>query len=246
MSSPETLHLHVFASLQELGEAAAEYVADVSAAAVAAHGRFTVAFSGGSLPKILCPPLAQLPVGWPAWHVFFADERYVPPDHPESNYQLVREQLFEHVAIPESQIYQLDHTLPLEQAAQTYQHTMSRVFNLKPPRVPAFDLILLGMGEDGHTASLFPGHALLAETTRWVAPVSNSPKPPPERITLTLPVINQARHVAFITAGAGKSRALQQVITDTASDQILPAQRVQPAGQLHWFVDQPAATGLTT
>jgi 6-phosphogluconolactonase len=241
-------NLHTFATLEQLAQAAAGYVAQLSAQATAERGRFTVALSGGSLPKILCPPLAAEPlrgqVDWSSWRVFWADERCVPLTDPDSNYRLAREYLFEQVDIPPGQIYPLDDTLNPAAAARAYQAKLAEV--LQPPagQRPRFDLILLGMGEDGHTASLFPHHPLLRETERWVAPIFDSPKPPPERITLTLPVINKARQVAFITAGAGKAGALAQVMKAEAINP-LPAQMVQPVkGELHWFVDEAAATSL--
>jgi 6-phosphogluconolactonase len=237
--------LKIFSSPEAAGEAAANYVADLSAEAIAARNRFTVAFSGGSLPKLLCPPLVAEPlrsqINWTGWHVFWADERHLPLTHADSNYRLVREELFEHVDIPPDQIYPIDDTLAPEATAIAYQAVLNRVFD----RLPRFDLILLGMGEDGHTASLFPHHPLLNESKRWVAAVLDSPKPPPERITLTLPLLNNARHVAFVTAGASKADVLSQVLETETSSGSLPAQRVQPAaGDLVWFVDQAAAANL--
>ena len=205
------------------------------------RGRFTVAFSGGSLPGLLCPGLVNEPlrstVAWPAWHVFWVDERCVPLTDPLSNYRRLREQLLDRVAIPAEQVHPVDTALDPETAARAYQADLVRTFRSAPDEWPRFDVILLGLGEDGHTASLFPGHALLRETRRRVAPVFDSPKPPPERITLTLPVLNQARHVTFITAGAGKAAALARVWGPDNAPKTLPAQLVQPVrGQVTWFV----------
>jgi 6-phosphogluconolactonase len=258
------LNLHIFPNLQQLGQAAADHVAQFSAEAVAARGRFIVALSGGSLPKILGPALvAAGQMDWSAWHVGWADERCVPPAHPDSNYNVAKAYFFDHVSIPPDQIYNPDTTLDPAATAAAYESTLAQLFfnlpnfqppfgrNLPspPPRLPAspplprFDLILLGMGEDGHTASLFPGQPLLHETNRWVAPIFDSPKPPPERITLTLPVINNAHHVIFIAAGAGKAEILPRVFAPNSQ---LPASLVQPiAGDLHWFVDEAAAGQLT-
>jgi 6-phosphogluconolactonase len=180
-------------------------------------------------------------VDWSTWHVFWADERCVPLTSPDSNYRLARKYLFDHVNIPPAQIYALDDSLDPAVAATAYQETLAQVFQ-PASDLPRFDLILLGMGEDGHTASLFPNHPLLNEIERWVAPIFDSPKPPPERITLTLPVINNARQVIFLTTGAGKAEALSQISKNTDR---LPAGMVQPAnGDLHWFVDEAAAAGL--
>ncbi len=248
------MSLHVFADSQELGQAAAELVARLSAEAVSARGRFSVALSGGSLPKLLGPALTAPPlkdqIGWPIWHIFWADERCVPLTHPDSNYLLARQYLFDSLPIPPAQIYPPDTTLPPAQAAAAYESTLAQHFNLQPATyrptnlpLPVFDLILLGMGEDGHTASLFPDHPLLNETTRWVVPIFDSPKPPPERITLTLPVINQARAVMFLVTGAGKAEALHQALV--IKDGSRPAQRIQPTlGELYWLVDQAAAASL--
>jgi 6-phosphogluconolactonase len=241
--------LQILSSKRELGQAVASLVAGLSAQAVSDRGRFTVALSGGSLPKIVCPPLVSEPwrsqIDWSAWHVFWADERCVPLDHPDSNYYLARQQLFDQVKISAAQIYPIDDSFEPEITAKAYEAVLKEFFKPGPGRPPRFDLILLGMGEDGHTASLFPDHPLLDETSRWVAPVFDSPKPPPERITLTLPVINQARHVAFVTAGAGKADVLAQMLASDELAEKLPAQLVRPTeGELFWFMDEAAAAKL--
>ncbi len=242
------MNLHIL-PLAELTKAAAGYVAQVSAQAIAARGRFLVAFSGGSLPGLLFPLLADEPlraeIDWKAWHVFWSDERCVPLTDRDSNYRLAREHLFEHVAIPSAQIYTVQTALDPASAAKGYQTTLLQVFQPAPGQLPAFDLVLLGMGEDGHTASLFPHHPALKETERWVAPISDSPKPPPKRITLTLPVINNARHVAFLATGDGKAGILRRVFKEKALPGTLPAQMVQMVhGELHWFVDTDAGREL--
>lgn len=247
----EDANLHIFSTRAALAEQVARYIADLSAQAVADHNRFTVALSGGSMPEILGTGLTAEPqrsqIDWPAWHVFWADERCVPLTHPDSNYRLAREQLFDYVDIPEAQIHTIDASLEPEAAAAAYQAELAQVFGPASGQPARFDLILLGMGGDGHTASLFPGHPLLNETERWVAPILDSPKPPPARITLTLPVINQAKNVAFIVTGQGKADVLAAVL-ETASParpSSLPARLARPAdGALHWFVDEAAAGRL--
>jgi 6-phosphogluconolactonase len=209
-----------------------------------------VALSGGSLPKLLGPPLVAEPsraqVDWSAWYVFWADERCVPLTDTESNYRLAREYLFDHVSVPAEQIYAIDDSLGPGTAAIDYQAKIARVFQPAPGQLPRFDLILLGMGEDGHTASLFPNHPLLNEAERWVAPILDSPKPPPERITLTLPVINNARNIAFMVTGAGKAGILTQALAIDAPSGTVPSHMVKPVrGELHWFVDEAAASGLS-
>ncbi len=234
---------HIFATPPELGQAAAAYVAQLSAQAIAQRGRFMVALSGGSLPKMLGPALVADQIDWSSWHVFWADERCVPLSDPNSNFSAARQYLFDRVNIPPAQIYPLDDTLiPAAAAAAAYQARLAEVFQVAPGEVPRFDLILLGLGEDGHTASLFPHHPLLREKERWAAAIFDAPKPPPVRVTLTLPVINQARQVAFVAAGVGKAAALAQVFKNITSPARLPAQMVQPVnGEVCWFVDEAAA-----
>ncbi len=243
--------VHILPDEPTLGRAAAGYVAQLSAQAIAGRSRFTVALSGGSLPRLVGPALAAEPnrsqIDWAGWHVFWADERLVPLDHPDSNFRLAREYLFNQVNIPVAQIYPLDDSFEPAATARTYQALLAQLFQPEASQPPRFDLILLGLGEDGHTASLFPHHPLLTETSRWVAPILDSPKPPPERITLTLSVINQARAVAFVAAGAGKATILAQVLETEAPAGALPAQLVRPSdGDLVWFVDEAAAARLTT
>lgn len=239
-------NFHIFQTTPQLGQAAAEHVAYLSEQAIAKRGRFTVAISGGSLPKLLFSPMMDEPlrseIDWSKWHIFWADERCVPLTDSESNYRLTREYLFDHVDIPPSQIIPIDDTLDPVAAAADYQNKVAQIFNPPPGQPPRFDLILLGMGEDGHTASLFPNHPLLRETKLWVAPILDSPKPPPARITLTVPVINNARQIIFMATGMGKIQALTTIIKGNSN---LPAELIQPTdGELHWFVDNAAAAGF--
>lgn len=249
MALRSDLNLHTFATTSQLGQAAVAWIAGLSSRAIAGRGRFTVALSGGSLTKILGPALVTEPIrsqiDWSNWHVFWADERCVPLEDADSNYRLAREEIFEHVPIPGEQIYTLDDSLDPAPAATLYQTVIAHVFKPAAGQWPRFDLMLLGLGEDGHTASLFPNHRLLNETQRWVAPIFDSPKPPPQRITLTLPLLNNARQVAFITAGAGKAAILPHILETGASASPLPARLVRPtAGDLHWFIDEAAAAQL--
>ena len=208
-----------------------------------------MALSGGSLVEMIAPGLLEYSrksaIKWPAWNVFWADERCVPLTSPDSNYGLAQQHLFRHVPLLETNIYALEEERGSEGAAEEYERFLHAFFAPPPGRFPRFDLILLGMGEDGHTASLFPGHSALDETRRWVVPLSDSPKPPPGRVTLTLPVINHARNVIFVTAGAGKAPALAKVLCPGPRGKGLPAQRVFPIdGNLQWFVDADAAEQL--
>ncbi|MCS7261593.1 MAG: 6-phosphogluconolactonase, partial [Anaerolineae bacterium] len=159
----------------------------------------------------------------------------------------VRTQLLDHVDIPTAQVYPVDTGLKPAAAAHAYQTALAQVFRPPAGEIPRFDLILLGLGEDGHTASLFPWHPLLHEKERWVAAVHDAPKPPPERVTLTLPVLNRAREVVFIAAGASKAAAVAGVFAPHESAEALPARLVRPpSGRVTWFVDQAAATQLQT
>ena len=204
-SNPEIV---IHPNRESLSVGVSSHVALLAAQAILKRKRFYIALSGGSLMEILCPPLVTKPlrdeINWSGWHIFWADERCVPPTNPESNYGLANQQLFRHVNIPFNQIHPLDSTLGASEAAEAYQSTMNKVFQPRAGRLPRFDLILLGIGEDGHIASLFPNHPLLNETRRWVATIFDAPKPPPVRVTLTLPVINNARHIVFVAARCRK------------------------------------------
>lgn len=176
--------------------------------------------------------------------VFYADERVVPLDHPDSNHLACTNLLFSKVPIPSENIHAIDPTFlnDLEELSDAYEKELIREFAQKDSaRFPIFDLVLLGMGPDGHTASLFPGHALLTEEDRWVAYIEDSPKPPPKRITLTYPVINHASRVVFVAAGKEKVDTLSSVLDHPEAG--LPSARVKPVfpGQLYWFVDDAAA-----
>ncbi len=239
---PSSQKLRVFPSKTTLSEQVIQFIAQISAKAINQQGKFTIALSGGSMPKLLTGLASEPSIDWSAWHVFWADERMVPLDHPDSNFRSAQEHFLGTVTIPPHQIYPLDASLNTTEAAKAYQAKLAQVFQPTAGQMPRFDLILLGMGEDGHTASLFPNHPLLNETELWVAPIFDSPKPPPERITLTLPLINKAHQVAFITTGSGKAEALEQVFQTGEVDQVLPVGHIQPTdGELIWFVDTAAA-----
>jgi len=195
-------------------------IVQVCVRALAARGTFTIALSGGSLPSFLSTvndafQAAGVHPQYERWHVILADERCVPLDHPDSNMKAIREHFLSKVSIPESQCHAIDETLLLnstESVADTYQKVVEEVLKISGGLL---DLALLGFGPDGHTCSLFPGHALLSETTKLVAFIEDSPKPPPQRITLTFRVLNaQTRHVVFCGAGASKSDILKAVFSN--------------------------------
>jgi len=183
------------------------------------------------------------------WWVFFVDERNVPHDSADSNYKGANDALLGRVGIPQEQIFAIQEHLPVDQAATNYE---GRLLGLDPsvlPRTPdhspVFDLILLGIGPDGHVASLFPNRPETAVTKGWVLPVSNSPKPPPERITFTLPAINAAKEVTVVAVGESKAETVQRVLEVQALPGALPAQMVRPTnGKLKWVLDSLSAQGL--
>ncbi|KAG0026291.1 suppressor of los1-1 [Podila clonocystis] len=240
--------IYTFPDTAALSQGLDKYVAKLSAEAIHRHGKFTVALSGGSLPKQLSAVLKHnSSVDFTKWIVYFADERCVPLDHEDSNYLLAKHELFDHVPILLENIHTIDPELvnDPEEAAEDYISQLAKTFATKDTvRFPVFDLILLGVGPDGHTCSLFPDHELLKENTEWVASITDSPKPPSRRITLTFPVLNHAHHVAFVAAGAGKQDMLHKLL-DTPGH--LPAQMVKPTtGTLSWFVDDAAAQKVTS
>ncbi len=240
-------HVEVWPSAGAALTRAAELFAETARQSIAWRDEFTVALSGGSTPRALYELLAgevyapRIP--WAGVHVFWGDERCVPPASEESNYRTAHEALLARVPIPESQIHRMrGEDEPLE-AARAYERVLLEKFEENPPR---FDLILLGMGEDGHTASLFPHSEALDETERWVA-APYVEKLGAHRLTLTLPVINRARRVIFLVAGEAKAAALHTVLESDADPRDWPARLVRPVegGELIWLVDQEAATQLS-
>jgi len=236
----------IFPDEGAISPALASLVSLAAERAVGERGRFIVALSGGSLMELLGRGLLAEPrrsrMSWASWEVFWADERCVPLSSPESNFAAAHELLLKHVGLPRDRIHSIEDSLGPREAAEAYQAEMERVLQPGPGQPPGFDLVLLGMGRDGHTASLFPGHEVLRERQKWVAPVFNAPKSPRERITLTLPVINHAREVVFVAAGAEKAPALRAVFRDGDRGRDLPAALVHPGnGRLRWLVDEAAA-----
>ena len=226
-----------------MGATLAAVVQEVLAKGANADGKFVVALSGGSLPNVLREGLASAEVDWTKWHVFFADERLVPLDHKDSNYLACKEALFDKVPIPASQVYCIDPSLSPDAAAQDYAAKLKGVRDSLE-----FDLLLLGMGPDGHTCSLFPNHPLLAYGDAAVAPITDSPKPPAERVTLTLPVIKKAGAVVFVCGGAEKAEPLRRALKPAESEDphVTPARIVREtaAGRVTWVVDDAAASKL--
>jgi len=204
---------------------------------------FAICLSGGSTPRRLYERLAGPAIAsrfpWPRVHWFWGDERFVPHDDPDSNYRMARDALLSRVPIPSDNIHPIPtEGLSPERAAATYEATLKGFYgtDLLAPDRPLFDVTLLGIGENGHTASLFPGQPALQETRRWAVAVAGaSPEP---RITLTYPALNSSRDVAFLATGAGKRDVVARA---RAGDRAIPAAMVRPIGRLHWFTDRAAA-----
>ena len=240
--------IRILADADELSRVAAEDFSRLSNEAVEAKGRFAVALSGGSTPsgvyELLANPKAHFlaHVPWNKVHVFWGDERHVPPDHSESNYQVAREALLSRVPIPPENIHRIPAENPdASSAAKEYAKALSQFFLLGAGQFPRFDLILLGMGPDGHTASLFPGTtAVFEETSLVVAPWIEKFKA--FRITLTPPVLNHAACVIFLVSGEEKAETLRAVLQGPYQPERLPAQLLRPVnGRLLWMVDRAAA-----
>ncbi len=234
----------VHANASELAAAAAALIAEQAALAIAARGQFKIALSGGSTPlsayQQLAAPPHQESVDWSRVHIFWSDERCVPPEHADSNYGAAKAALLDHVHIPAANTHRMHGELPPAQGAEEYRQQLSTHF--ETPMFPTFDLILLGLGTDGHTASLFPGSAALRTgevpvTENYVASLESW------RLTFTLPLINAARQVVFLVSGANKASIVQEIFE--SGGRPLPAKAVNPhSGGLTWLLDAEAASSL--
>jgi 6-phosphogluconolactonase len=227
-----------------LAERAAGEFTHLAGEALRTRNRFTVALAGGSTPRQMYARLVSAPIDWEGIHFFWGDERCVPPGHAESNYRMADEALLSHIPISKYNIHRIPGELPAEEAARVYEAELHSFFEGMPVR---FDLILLGLGGDGHTASLFPGTPAAREKVGWVAAVDHRLPPPPlvERVTLTFPMLNAAARVLFLVSGADKAERLAQVLHGPFQPDLLPAQGVKPVnGSVLWLVDQDAAVML--
>lgn len=237
--------IQVFNNLESLSKAAAKLFTEQAKQAIHARGRFSVALSGGNTPSRLYELLAATPyrnrVRWDAVHVFWGDERCVPADDPRSNFRMARETLLNLVPIPAENVHPIQGDLPPDRAAAQYEIELQNFFGDQPP---VFDLILLGLGSNAHTASLFPHTPVLAETQRLVAEVY-VPELEMYRVTFTAPLINQAMQVIFLVSGADKAHALLNVLEGAYQPQEYPAQLIRPNG-MHptWLVDKAAGHKL--
>ncbi len=230
------MNLQILASKEDLARAAADHFVQASRNAVAQKGFFTVALSGGSTPKALYELLADQfrdRIPWPNIHFYWSDERHVPPNHAESNYRLANEAMLSRVPVTPSNVHRIISENPAADAARDYEDTIKEI-----SENPRLDLILLGLGTDGHTASIFPGSEVLNETERlvaapWVEKLNTY------RITMTLPLLNNGASVVFLVSGAEKAQIVKEVLE---GPQKYPAQEVKPInGELIWMLDQDAA-----
>lgn len=241
--------LRVVSDPEALAEAAAREFLRLGAESIGARGHFRVALSGGSTPRATYGRIALTwkdapggPLDWTRVHLFWGDERHVPPEDPQSNYGMAKAALIEHVPIPSENVYPVPATIPdAREAASRYEARIMEAFRLGPDDVPRFDLILLGMGPDGHVASIFPGTEAEREEKRlvmgnWVEAQQTW------RITLTMPVLNAAAHAIVMVAGSEKATALRRVLRGPHTPPPLPAERLQPAkGTLLWLADREAS-----
>jgi len=234
--------VRVFADVNELSLRAAEATVRTINESVQTNGSFSLALSGGNTPRILYRLLSSQfrdLIPWTKVHVFWGDERYVPPGDPHSNYHMARETLLDGVPCPPGNVHRMPTELPNpDVAAWVYEKTLRSYFSKDWPR---FDLVLLGLGDEGHTASLFPGSPVLEETRRWVVAVK-APADPPLRLTLTLPALNHAANVYFLVTGSNKAQVLHHVLTGSPDPENYPASGLRLAqGTVIWWVDREAA-----
>ncbi len=238
--------IEVHDDMQELARAAAELFVEAAAEAIDDRGEFRVALAGGSTPREAYQRLSEADlapmVGWRNVQLFWGDERCVPPNHPDSNFRLARDSFLDKVPIPQLNVHRIQGEIEPKQAAKDYIEELRAIFGGR--RRPRFDLILLGMGADGHTASLFPNSRAVKETRRWVVAYQVE-QLDGWRVTLTPPVLNAARKVVFLVAGKEKAKRLQEVLRGERDPERLPAQIVRPKeGSVVWLLDRAVAAKL--
>ena len=248
--------IQIYQDSEQLASAAADLIMRSAQKRIAETGRFTCVMAGGNTPRRVYELLGISTnadnIDWRHTYLFWGDERAVPPDHEDSNFRMVEKSLLEWVTLPAENIFRMHGEIPPLDAALQYELAILQFFMRTPPPsvadslrrdIPAFDLVLLGIGEDGHTASLFPGSSALRENKRLVVAVEHNQPPPPlvARLTMTLPLINHAKEIVFLASGAGKADVLQKILVDKPNLDI-PVARVQPVkGKLFWFLDADAA-----
>ena len=243
--------VRVYQDQEQLAQAAARQIVEFAGLAIARKKRFNLMLAGGSTPaaaySLLTSRRYSDQVEWELVDLFWGDERCVPPDHTDSNFRMVRDSLLNFVPVPPQNVLRIRGEIPPTESAALYQSELRRYFSReeKNGEFGSFDLVLLGMGTDGHTASLFPNSPVLEERVNWTSPVRHTTPPLPivDRVTVTLPLINAARQVTFLVSGSSKSKPLDKVLSShDALNKILPASMVAPAnGQITWLVDRAAA-----
>jgi 6-phosphogluconolactonase len=245
MTVEERIKIYRDPTLEESSRRCALFLTQAAGEAIQARGLFSLVLSGGSTPRHLYELLAEEPhlsaVDWTRVAFFWGDERCVPPDHRDSNYRMAREALLDKVSIPKENIFPMPVVLEPEEEAQQYEATLRRFFGLKIGNdFPRFDLVLLGLGADGHTASLFPGDSALEEKRRLVVAVTPPPgiRPAVPRLSLTLPLLKRARNVWFLVSGEEKKEMVKTIISRSAGSGILPAGMVLPEGDSIWFLSE--------
>jgi len=241
--------VRVYADHEALSRAAAELFVRQANEAIKNRGRFSVALSGGHTPQrayeLLAGPPFNTQVDWGRAHVFWGDERCVPPDDPRSNARMAREKLLDHVPVPPANIHPIACADSAKNGARSYESLLRSFFDGCPK---SFDLVFLGLGTDGHTASLFPGTPALLEKDRWVTEIY-SEKEAIHRVTLTAPILNQALILAFITSGASKAGMLREVLNERHEPERFPARLIKPdcyGGKLYWLADKDSASLVET
>ncbi|XP_004520942.1 probable 6-phosphogluconolactonase [Ceratitis capitata] len=203
---------------------------------------FRIGLSGGSVLNFLCKAIPKIQTDLSKWKFFFCDERYVDETHPESTYGVYKTKLVPETNLKLQQFVPINISLPLNECAADYERKVRDEFGISNSEIPEFDLLLLGMGPDGHTCSLFPNHALLQEKSLLIAPIADSPKPPPKRVTMTLPLINNAKCCIFAMCGASKAEMVKRVFVDKED---LPAGKISPKnGELILILDTEAGKYL--
>ncbi|MDZ4763623.1 MAG: 6-phosphogluconolactonase [Chloroflexota bacterium] len=247
MSERPKPDLRVYFNGSALAAAAAERIADIAERAFSQTGRFILGLSGGSTPRLTYEMLTDRRykkiIDWASVQVFWSDERCVPPGHRDSNYRMARQALLDQVDIPAPHIHRIHGELPAQEAAARYERELREYFEGRTGAKAQFDLLLLGMGADAHTASLFPGTAAIREQKRWAVAQDIAGQEHAQRVTLTPLAINSAKMIMFLVSGADKAEALKHVFDDPYQPDRLPAQIVNPtAGNVVWMVDEPAAS----
>jgi 6-phosphogluconolactonase len=239
------MQLHIYKDPNELADELAKWIVDLVGKTLATKNRVTIALSGGSTPAILYKKLADTPyretIPWTKLHFFWGDERAVPFGDERNNARMAFDTLLNKVAVPAGQVHAMQTAIPIHDAVAAYELLLHEYFSGDDT---SFDLVLLGMGEDGHTLSLFPGSPLLTEQRKWVNAVELE-APNVSRITLMPAIVNRAANVVFLVSGGEKAKTLEQVLKGKYGPEKFPAQFIHPASnQLHWFIDEAAAAEL--